>query len=94
MGTGTYDRARGAGRRTALRHERPARVAPGGLLGEGGSVYVVTGVHWERISMRRGSDIGGESIWIVVVRTLRPWGAGVGVERISASASFTAGASG
>ena len=66
----------------------------GGLLGEGGSVYVVTGVHWERISMRRGSDIGGESIWIVADHSLRPWGAGVGVERLSASASFTAGASG
>ena len=76
------------------RHERPARVVPDGLLGEGGSVYVVTGVHWERISMRRGSDIGGESIWIVADHSLRPWGAGVGVERLSASASFTAGASG
>ena len=35
---------------------------PGGLLGEGGSVYFVTGVHWLGATVRRGSDIGGESI--------------------------------
>ena len=36
--------------------------APGGVLGEGGSVYFVTGVHWLRATVRRGSDIGTESI--------------------------------
>ena len=54
--------------------------APGGLLGEGGSVYVVTGVHWERATVRRGSDIGGEAIRVVADHTLWPWVAGVGVE--------------
>ena len=54
--------------------------APGGLLGEGGSVYFVTGVHWERATVRRGSDIGGESIRVVADHTLRPWVAGAGVE--------------
>ena len=54
--------------------------APGGLLGEGGSVYVVTGVHWERATVRRGSDIGGESTRVVPDHTLRPWVAGAGVE--------------
>ena len=54
--------------------------APGGLLGEGGSVYLVAGVHWERATMRRGSDIGGASIRVVADHTLRPWVVGVGVE--------------
>ncbi len=54
--------------------------APGGLLGEGGSVYFVTGVHWERATVRRGSDIGGESIRVVADHTLRPWVAGAGLE--------------
>ncbi len=54
--------------------------APGGLLGEGGSVYVVVGMHWERASARRGSDINGRSIRIVADHTLRPRVAGVGVE--------------
>ncbi len=54
--------------------------APGGLLGEGGSVYVVAGVHWERAIVRRGSDIGGEAIRVVADRTLRPRVIGVGVE--------------
>ena len=36
--------------------------APGGVLGEGGAVYSVTGVHWLRATVRRGSDIGTESI--------------------------------
>ncbi|MCY4598407.1 MAG: hypothetical protein OXF27_00590 [Acidobacteria bacterium] len=54
--------------------------AAGGLLGEGGSVYFVTGVHWVRATVRRGSDIGGESIRIVNDHTLRPWVAGAGVE--------------
>ena len=54
--------------------------APSGWLGKGGSVYFVTGVHWERATVRRGSDIGGESIRVVADHTLRPWVAGVGVE--------------
>ena len=54
--------------------------APGGLLGEGGSVYVVAGMHWERATVRRGSDIDGRSIRIVADHTLRPWVVGVGVE--------------
>ena len=54
--------------------------APGRLLGEGGSVYVVTGTHWERATVRRGSDIGGESIRTEADHTLRPWVAGTGVE--------------
>lgn len=54
--------------------------APGGLLGEGGSVYAVAGVHWERATVRRGSDIGGRSTRTAADRTLRPWVAGVGVE--------------
>lgn len=54
--------------------------APGGLLGEGGSVYVVAGAHWERTTVRRGSDIGGRSTRIVADHTLRPWVVGVGVE--------------
>ena len=54
--------------------------APGGLLGEGGSVYVVAGVHWERATVRRGSDINGASIRVVADRTLRPWIVGVGAE--------------
>ena len=54
--------------------------APGGLLGDGGSVYVVAGVHWERATVRRGSDIDGRSIRIVTDHTLRPWVVGVGVE--------------
>ncbi len=54
--------------------------APGGLLGEGGSVYVVAGMHWERATVRRGSDIDGRSIRIVADHTLQPWVVGVGVE--------------
>jgi len=54
--------------------------APGGLLGEGGSVYVVAGVHRERATVRYGSDIRGEAIRIVADHTLRPWMAGVGIE--------------
>ncbi|MDE0712891.1 MAG: hypothetical protein OXH60_12250 [Rhodospirillales bacterium] len=54
--------------------------APGGLLGEGGSIYVVTSVLWERATVRCGSDIGGASIRSVADYTLRPWVAGVGVE--------------
>lgn len=54
--------------------------APGGLLGEGGSVYIVTGAHWEQATVRRGSDVGGESIRVVADHTLRPWVAGAGVE--------------
>ena len=54
--------------------------APGGWLGESGSVYFVTGVHWERATVRRGSDIGGEAIRVVADHTLRPWVAGAGVE--------------
>ena len=53
---------------------------PKGLLGEGGSVYVVAGVHRERVTVRRGSDIGGESIRVANNHTLRPWVAGVGME--------------
>ncbi len=53
---------------------------PGGLLGEGGSVYVVTGMHWEQAIVRRGSDIGEESTRVVAEHTLRPWVAGAGVE--------------
>ncbi len=53
---------------------------PGGLLGEGGSVYVVTGVHWEHATVRRGSDVDGVSTRIVADHTLRPWAVGVGVE--------------
>ena len=53
---------------------------PGGLLGEGGSVYLVTGVHWVRATVRRGSDIGGESFRVMAAHTLRPWVAGAGVE--------------
>ena len=54
--------------------------APGGLLGEGGSVYFITGVHWERATVRRGTDIGGESTRVMHDETLRPWVAGAGVE--------------
>ena len=54
--------------------------APGGLLGEGGSVYFVTGLHWLRATVRRGSDIGGESMRVVHDHTLRPRVAGAGVE--------------
>ena len=54
--------------------------APGGLLGEGGSVYVVAGLHRERATVRYGSDIRGEAIRIVADHTLRPWMAGVGIE--------------
>ena len=54
--------------------------APGGLLGEGGSVYVVAGVHRERATVRYGSDIRREAIRIVADHTLRPWMAGVGIE--------------
>ncbi len=54
--------------------------APGGLLGEGGSVYVVAGVHWERATLWRGSDIDGAAIRVVADRTLRPWVVGVGAE--------------
>ncbi len=54
--------------------------APGGLLGKGGSVYFVAGVHWEQATVRRGSDIGGDSIRVVADHTLRPWVAGAGVE--------------
>ena len=54
--------------------------APGGLLGEGGSVYLVAGVHWERAFVRRGSDIGGRSTRTGADYTLRPWVVGVGAE--------------
>ncbi len=54
--------------------------APGGLLGEGGSVYFVTGVHLVGATVRRGSDINGESIRNEGDHTLRPWVAGAGVE--------------
>jgi len=54
--------------------------APGGLLGEGGSVYVVAGLHRERATVRYGSDIRGEAIRIVADHTLRPRVVGVGVE--------------
>ena len=54
--------------------------APGGLLDEGGSIYVVAGLHWQRASVRRGSDIGGEAIRTAANHTFRPWVVGVGVE--------------
>ena len=54
--------------------------APGGLLGEGGSVYLVAGVHWERATVRRGSDIGGSAIRNVAEHTLRPRVVGMGAE--------------
>ena len=54
--------------------------APGGLLGEGGSVYFITGLHWQRATVRRGSDIGDGSFRVAIDRTLRPWVAGAGVE--------------
>ena len=54
--------------------------APGGLLGEGGSVYFVTGVHWLRATLGRGSDVGGRSRRVAADHTLRPWIAGAGVE--------------
>ena len=54
--------------------------APGGPLGEGGSVYFVTGVHWVGATVRRGSDIGGTSRRTVADHALRPWVAGAGVE--------------
>ena len=54
--------------------------APGRLLGYGGSIYVVTGMHWERATVHRGSDIGGEALRTVADHTLRPWVVGVGVE--------------
>ena len=54
--------------------------APGGWLGEGGSLYFVIGAHRERATVRRGSDIGGESIRAEAEHTLRPWAAGAGVE--------------
>ena len=73
-GPWSVQRKRGLGMNARLGY------APGGLLGEGGSVYVVTGVHWERATLRRGSDIGGEAIRTVADRTLHPWVVGVGVE--------------
>ena len=71
---GAVEKNRGLGANARLRY------APGGLLGEGGAVYFVTGVQWERATVRRGSDIGGESIRVVADHTLRPWVAGAGVE--------------
>ena len=54
--------------------------APGGLLGDGGSVYFVTGLHWLRATLGRGSDVGGRSRRVAADHTLRPWIAGAGVE--------------
>ena len=65
--------------------------APGGLLGEGGSVYLVAGVHWERATVRRGSDIGGASIRTVANHTLRPWVVGVGAEWGEPGGAYWAG---
>lgn len=53
---------------------------PGGLLGKGGSVYFVTGLHWLRATVRQGSDIGTERLRAVADHTLRPWIAGAGME--------------
>ena len=47
---------------------------------KGGSVYFVTGMHWVGVTVRRGSDIDGESIRVVADHRLRPWVAGAGVE--------------
>lgn len=59
---------------------------PGGMLGAGGSVYFVTGVHWAQATLRRGSDIGGRSIRSTPSdEWLRPWVAGGGVEWGSAN---------
>ncbi len=81
--------------------------APGGLLGEGGSVYLVAGMHWERATVRRGSDINGRSIRIAVEHTLRPrvvgadaeWGSlasriGLGVRHSAAELEFRTGGDG
>ena len=73
-GPWNVNKERGAGMNARIGY------APGGQLGEGGSVYVVAGMHWERATVRRGSDIGGRSIRIVADHTLRPWVVGVGVE--------------
>ena len=54
--------------------------ASGGLLGEGGSVYFVAGLHRLRATVRRGSDIGGESRRVAYAHKLRSWVAGAGVE--------------
>ena len=54
--------------------------APDGPLGEGGSVYFVTGMHRVEAAVRRGSDVGGESTRVEADHTFRPWVAGAGVE--------------
>ena len=51
----------------------------GGLPGEGGSVYLIAGVRWERTTVRRDSDMGGASIDVVADHSLQPWVVGVGV---------------
>ena len=73
-GPWSVEKERGIGLNTRLGY------APGGLLGEGGSVYLVAGVHWERAAVRRGSDIGGASLRTESGHTLRPWIVGVGAE--------------
>ena len=60
--------------------ERLAGVRAGGLLGEGSSVYFVTGVHWLRATDGRRSDVGWRSRRVAADHTLRPWIAGAGVE--------------
>ncbi len=37
-------------------------------------------MHWVGVTVRRGSDIDGESIRVVADHRLRPWVAGAGVE--------------
>ena len=55
--------------------------APGGrLLGAGGSVYLVTGVHWLRAAAGRGFDDGVVSRLNEYDHTLRPWVVGAGLE--------------
>ena len=84
-GTGTGDRdvwpgPWGVEKNRGLGANARLGYAAGGLLGEGGSVYFLTGVHWVRATVRRGTDIGGRSNRVVHDNTLRPWVAGGGVE--------------
>ena len=74
-GLWTFDKRRTLGANARLGY------APGsGLLGEGGSVYLVTGVHWLRVHAERGFDNGVVSRVDAGDHTLRPWVAGAGLE--------------
>ena len=75
-GTWTFEKNRSVGLNAKLGY------VPGtpGLLGEGGSVYLITGVHWLHVTAERGFDNGVVSGMTRSDHTAPLWLVGGGLE--------------